>query len=103
MEPTTKLNLRIFQSYLQYVTEGENSKTGFIYPDGIDDECVRAHAEDHHDAPVYLFQVVAVRRFMESMFPSDRVTGNDVRRIRRFFIGRLISEYPGEHSDNQTE
>jgi hypothetical protein len=89
MDPIMKLNLTVLESYTQRVIEDENAKIGLAYPDGVDDEHVRADAEETLGTPVDLYQVLAVRRFIGSLFTSGDATEDDIRRIQRMFIGRF--------------
>ena len=87
MDTITKLNLKILEIYTQRVIEDETSKIGLTYPDGVDDEHVRAEAEDALGTPVDLHHVILVRRFVGSLFTSGDATEDDVYRIQRMFIG----------------
>jgi hypothetical protein len=77
LDPLNKLNFTIL-----LLDEDENTK----------DEAVRANAEHRLGAPVSLNQVLRVRKFIGSLFPSGKVTEEDVRRIRRMFIGRFTCD-----------
>jgi hypothetical protein len=89
MDTIIKINLTILEIYTQHLIEDENAKIGLAYPDGVDDEHVRADAEEALGTPVDLHQVLLVRRFIGSLFTSGHVTEDDVRRIQRMFIGRF--------------
>jgi hypothetical protein len=89
MDTIIKLNLTILEIYTQRVIEDENERIGLAYPDGVDDEHIRADAEDALGTPVDLHQVFFVRRFIGSLFTSGDVSEDDVRRIQRMFIGRF--------------
>jgi hypothetical protein len=90
-DPIVDLNSAILASYRAHAREDEASPTGYSYPDGVDDETIRAHAAHITGHPIALFQVVAVRRFMNSLFFKG-MTVNDVIRIRRMFAGAAARE-----------
>jgi hypothetical protein len=90
--PMVQLNSRILLSYMHHAGEDDATKTGMAYCDGEGDEEVRAHAAREYGLAVDLSQIVALHRFMESLFLNG-VAVNDVIRVRRMFFGRLAGEY----------
>jgi hypothetical protein len=89
MHPMMRLNCAILAAYVNHVIEDESTETGLEYTDGADDESVRREAEKAFGAPIDLHQVVALRRFIGTLFTSGSFTTDDVRRIRSMFLGRF--------------
>jgi hypothetical protein len=85
-DPIVDLNSAILASYRVHAKEDEAALTGYSYPDSVDDETIRAHAARVAGHHIELFQVVAVRRFMNSLFLKG-MTLNDFIRIRGMFAG----------------
>ena len=68
-DPMMKLNRAILASYIHHTWYDEASRTGwFAYCEGVGDEDVRAYAEREFGSTIELAQVIALRRFLESLF-----------------------------------
>jgi len=90
-DPTIFANNVILTHYMRRVEEDPKVATGFSYKKGFNDESVRRSAQEELCIPVEVCQVVALRRFLASLFKNGR-TPQEVKRIRRMFFGKIAGE-----------
>jgi hypothetical protein len=90
-DPMIEVNNVILTHYMRAVEEDPKAGTGFSYRKGRNDQWVRRNAQAELGIAVEVHQVVAVRRFLASLFKTGfRV--QDVVRVRRMFFGRIAGE-----------
>jgi hypothetical protein len=76
---------------MRAVEEDPKARTGFSYQKGLSDETVRKNAQEELGISIEVHQVVALRRFLASLFKAG-VCLQDVIRVRRMFFGHLAGE-----------
>jgi hypothetical protein len=62
------VNNVILTHYMRAVEEDPKARTGFSYQKGLSDETVRRNAQEELGIPIEEHQVVALRRFLASLF-----------------------------------